>query len=175
MLIFIGLSLLSIYLSRIGSITHAAFGVLLPVFLKQLNFTVIVFITLPLVLLGLLYWLGRPCWRKTASSVVIGLPLLTLIVCGIGPAFRVAARVNDGNLQARLVEGNGVRLIWASEGVGWPREGVNWYEATKRCQYLEEDGQTLAAVPQNIWRLKKLCVQCRVMAQIVAEYGTFQG
>jgi uncharacterized protein (TIGR03382 family) len=171
MLIFVGLSLLSIYLPRIGSIAHVALGVLLPLFLRRPNFAVIGFITLPLVLLGLLYWLGRRRSRKAASAVVIGLPLLTLIVCGVGPAFRVAGRVNDGNLQARLVEGNSVRLIWAADGIGWPREGVNWYEATKRCQYLEEDGRTLAAAPQNIWRLSTVEEAVRSMSRHGANSG----
>ncbi len=153
LLIFVGLALISIFLPRIGGISHAALGVLLPVFLKQLNFTVIVFITGPLVLLGLLYWFGHTSSRKAASALVIGLPLLMVLVCSVEPAFRVAGRVNDGNLQARLVEGNGVRLIWAPDGVGWPSEGLNWFEATKRCQFLDEEGQNLASVSQNIWRL----------------------
>lgn len=152
-LIVVALSLLSLHFPRVGSVTFAASGLLLPLFLKQLTLPMALLITTPLVLLGGLYWWGRARPRKAASVVIVGLPLLTLVVCGLGPALRVAGRVDDGNLQARLVEGNGVRLIWASDGEGWPREGVNWHEALNRCQYLEGDGRTLADVPQNIWRL----------------------
>jgi hypothetical protein len=171
LLIFVGLALLSIYLPRIGSIIHVAAGVLPLLFLRRLNLTVIVFITSFLFLLGVLYWFGRPRSRKAASYVAIGLPLLTLIVFGVEPVFRVAGRVNDGNLQARLVEGKGVSLIWAADGVGWPREGVTWHEATKRCQYLEADGQTLAAVPQNTWRLPTVEEAVRSMSRHGANSG----
>jgi hypothetical protein len=171
LLIFVGLSLLSIYVPRVGGVIHTALGILLPVFLKRVSFTVVVFITLPLVLLGLLYWLGRPLPRKVASALVTGLPLLTLIVCGVGPAVRVGGRVNDGNLQSRLVEGNGVRLVWAADGPGWPRAGSNWYEATKTCQYLQADGQGLASVPQNIWRLPTVAEAVRSMSRHGANSG----
>ena len=111
------------------------------------------FVMLPMLLLGCLYWYGRPQPRRTAYLLATGLPVLTLIVCGVEPATRVAGRVDDGNVQARLVEGNGVRLVWAPDGVGWPRDGVTWHEAVRRCQYLTEDGSTMADVPLNVWRL----------------------
>ena len=44
-------------------------------------------------------------------------------------------------------------LTWAPEGPGWPREGIEWDEAVRRCRYLAEDGLSLAEVPQDIWRL----------------------
>ena len=44
-------------------------------------------------------------------------------------------------------------LIWAPEGPGWPRDGVPWDEAVQRCQYLAEDGISLANSVQNVWRL----------------------
>jgi hypothetical protein len=165
MLIFIGLSMVSIYLPRIGGIVHAALGLLLPLFFRQFNFTWIVFITLPLVLLGTLYWFGRVQSRRFASSLVVGLPVLTLIICGVGPAYRVAGRVNDGNLQSRLVEGNGVRLIWAPDGPGWPRAGTDWYEANSRCQHLQANGQALSPEAQNIWRLPTLEEAVRSMSR----------
>lgn len=165
LLIFIALSQLSVYLPRIGSIAHAALGLLLPVILKQFNFTMAAFITSPLVLLAALYWFGRPRPRETASAVVIGFSLLALIICGIEPAIRVAGRFDDGNLRARMVEGNGVRLVWAGDGPGWPRAGVSWYEAAKRCQYLEESGERMAAAQQNIWRLPTVEEAVRSMSR----------
>jgi hypothetical protein len=94
-----------------------------------------------------------------------GLPVLTLVACGVEPAARVTGRVDDGNLQARLVEGNGVRLVWAADGVGWPREGVTWHEAVRQCQYLTEDGRTMANVPPNVWRLPRAEEAVRSMSR----------
>jgi hypothetical protein len=44
-------------------------------------------------------------------------------------------------------------LIWAPDGPGWPHEGGDWYEAQQGCQYLSEDGLTLATSSKNNWRL----------------------
>jgi hypothetical protein len=97
--------------------------------------------------------------------LVLGLPLLTLILFGIEPALHVSQRLDDGNLQARLVQGNGVILIWAPDGPGWPRAGTNWYEAQQVCQYLSEDGLTPAPAPQHIWRLPAVDEAVRSMAR----------
>jgi len=154
MIIFVLLTLLAIAFPRIGSLAHVLAGVLLLLFLFDLDDRVAsLFVMLPLLLLGCLYWYGRPQPRRTAYLLVIGLPVLTLVVCGVEPVSRVAGRVDDGNLQARLVEGNGVRLLWAADGVGWPREGATWHEAVRRCQYLTEDGRTISDDPSSVWRL----------------------
>jgi hypothetical protein len=119
----------------------------------------------PLVGLGALYWFGRPQPRKLALSLVVGLPMLTLIISGIGPVIRVSQRIDDGNLQARLVQGNGVNLVWAPDGPGWPRTGENWYEAQQVCQHLSEDGLALAPAPLDIWRLPTVDEAVRSMAR----------
>ena len=37
---------------------------------------------------------------------------------------------------------------------GWTREGLaTWDEAVRRVRYLTEEGTTLAATPQDVWRL----------------------
>jgi hypothetical protein len=61
-------------------------------------------------------------WRRNLSRLLaIGVPL------AIGCAFSavmlpvVLTRVDDGGRGARLIEGNGVTLVWAPEGPGW-----NW-------------------------------------------------
>ena len=112
---------------------------------------------------ALLVWSSQP--RRLAGSLVVGLPLLTLIISGIGPIRRVSQRIDDGNLQARQVLGIGVNLIWAPDGPGWPRVGTNWQEAKRVCQYLSEDGLTLTPVPQNIWRLPTADEAVRSMAR----------
>lgn len=120
-------------------------------------------IILPLIGVGSLYWVGRikPC--NLEISLVVGFPMLTLITSGIGPAIRVSQRIDDGNLQARYVHGNGVGLAWAPIGPGWLREGANWHEAQKMCQYLNEDGTLLASAPQHIWRLPTVVEAVRSM------------
>ena len=115
--------------------------------------------------MGTLYWIGRPEPRKVAASLIIGLPVLTLIIAGIGPVIRVSQRLDDGNLQARIVQGNGVTLIWAPDGPGWPHEGGNWHEAQQTCQHLSEDGLNLAPEPQFIWRLPTVDETVRSMAR----------
>jgi hypothetical protein len=85
--------------------------------------------------------------------VVTGLPLLTLLVCGAEPVYRISTRLDDGDRSARRITDNGVDLIWAPQGSGWPDDGVKWEEARRRCRYMTEDGLSLAETPQNIWRL----------------------
>jgi hypothetical protein len=111
------------------------------------------FIVGPLVVMAAGYWLGRPHPRRRAAAVVSGLPLLTVIVIGAEPAYRVSQRFDDGDRSARRITGNGVDLIWAPEGPGWPRDGVTWEEARRICRHLSADGMSLSETPQEIWRL----------------------
>jgi hypothetical protein len=119
---------------------------------------------LPLVGLGALYWFGRPQPRCLAATLIVGLPLLTLVLAGTAPALRVSQRLDDGDLGARLVPGNGVELVWAPDGPGWPSEGTDWYGAQQVCEHLSEDGLTLASTPQKIWRLPAVDEAVRSMA-----------
>ena len=120
---------------------------------------------MPLIGISVLYWFGRPQPRKLAFSLAIGLPLLTLFLSGMEPVFRVSQRIDDDNLQSRTVNGNGINLTWAPDGPGWPRSGSNWFEAQQVCQYLDEDGLTLAPAPQHIWRLPTVEETVRSMAR----------
>jgi len=164
MLIFMGVTLISIPWPRFGGGLHGLIALLAIWFFQAFSNAATFLIILPLIGLGAMYWFGRPQPRKLALSLVAGLPMLTLIVSGISPAIRVSQRVNDGNLQARLVRGNGVDLTWAPDGPGWPREGGNWFEAKKTCQYLSEDGLTLDSTPQDFWRLPNVDEVVRSMA-----------
>lgn len=154
MLIFLSLTLLSIACPRLGGAAFAIGGIALAVVLFDWDDRVAMqMVIVPMVLLGILYWYGRPQPRHWAYRIAGGLPMLTLVLCGTEPVVRITGRINDNNFDARMVEGNGVRLVWAPDGVGWPRKGVTWHEAIKRCQHLSEDGRTLADAPQNVWRL----------------------
>jgi len=153
MLVFMALTLISISWPRLGGGLHAVLILLAAGFFDVFNNTVMLLILLPLAGLGALYWFGRPQPRRAARWLAIGLPLLTLMAAGIEPVLRVSQRLDDGILAARLVAGNGVFLIWAPAGPGWPHQGGDWYQAGQACQYLAEDGLSLAATRQNIWRL----------------------
>jgi hypothetical protein len=165
MLIFMAAALISISWPRLGGGVHAVLALVAAWFFGAFTNTVMFLLMLPLIGIGLLYWFGRPQPRKTAVSLAIGLPVLTLTVLGIEPVFRVSQRIDDGDRQARLVRGNGVNLIWAPEGPGWPRAGADWYEAQLACQHLSPDGLTLASTPQHVWRLPTVDEAVRSMAR----------
>ena len=165
MLIFMGVTLISIYWPRFGGVLHIIFALLAVWFFQAFSNAATFLLITPLMGLGLLYWFGRPRPRQAALCLAIGLPLLTLTISGIEPVLRVFQRLDDGNLQTRLVQGNEVKLIWAPDGPGWPRTGVNWHEAQRVCQYLDEDGLTLTPAPHDIWRLPTVDEAVRSMAR----------
>jgi hypothetical protein len=165
MLGFMGVAVVSILWPRVGAGLHVVLAALAAWFFEAFKNTVVFLILLPLVGIGVLYWFGRPKPRRLALALAAGLPLLTLVVAGIAPAVRVSQRVDDGNLEARLVEGNGVELVWAPDGPGWPRAGGDWYEAQQACQHLAQDGLALASTPQDIWRLPTVDEAVRSMAR----------
>jgi hypothetical protein len=165
MLLFMGVTLISIFWPRVGGGLHAVLSLFAVWFFQAFANPLMFLIIAPLLGLGVLYWFGRPQPRKLAVSLVIGLPMLTLIVSGVEPILRVAQRIDDGNLQARLVDGNGVILVWAPDGPGWPRTGTDWHEAQRMCQSLSEDGLTLASKPQQIWRLPTVDEAVRSMTR----------
>lgn len=165
MLVFMIVTLVSIFWPRIGGSLHVIFALLAIWFFNAFSNAATFLIILPLIGLGLLYWNGRLEPKKLAVSVSIGLPLLTLTIAGIEPVIRVSQRINDGNLQAQLIHSNGVELTWAPDGPGWPREGGDWHEANRTCQYLNEDGLTISSIPQNIWRLPTVDEAVRSMSR----------
>ncbi|MFC1879014.1 DUF1566 domain-containing protein [Chloroflexota bacterium] len=165
MLIFMAVALVSIFWPRLGGGLHIILALLAAGFFQAFSNAATFFLILPLIGFGMLYWFGRPEPRKAAVSLVVGLPLLVMILSGIGPVIRVSQRINDGNLQSRLVHGNGVDLVWAPEGPGWPRAGKDWYEARQVCQNLSEDGLVIASTPQGIWRLPSVDEAVRSMAR----------
>jgi len=124
MLVFLGGALVSVLWPRIGAVLHALFAVFAAWFFGAFANPVMVILIAPLVGLGVLHWFGRPRPRKLALALVVGLPVLTLVIAGTAPAVRVSQRVDDGNLRARSVQGNGVHLTWAPDGPGWPRAGL---------------------------------------------------
>jgi hypothetical protein len=165
MLIFMGVTVVSIYWPRLGGVLHIILAILTAGFLEVASNPGLLVLIAPLIGLGALYWFGRPKPRKTAAWLTIGIPMLTLALAGIAPALRVSQRVDDGNLEARFVHGNGVSLVWAPDGPGWPRAGSDWHESRQTCQYLSEDGYTLANTPPDVWRLPSVDEAVRSMAR----------
>jgi hypothetical protein len=165
MLVFMGVTLVSITWPHLGGGLHVVLALLAAWFFGGFTNAATLLLGAPLIGIGALYWFGRPQPRRIALSLAVALPILTLVIGGIEPGLRVSQRLDDGDLQARLVHGNGVRLVWAPDGPGWPRTGANWYEAQRVCQYLGEDGLTPAPLPQDIWRLPTVDEAVRSMAR----------
>ncbi len=59
-------------------------------------------------------------WRYLAA---LGIPLIVFLGVSAYMLPFVLTRVDDGDRSARLIEGNGVRLVWAPQGPGW-----NWQQ-----------------------------------------------
>jgi hypothetical protein len=165
MLIFLGVTLVSLFWPRAGAGLHGVLALLVAWFFRAAANRVGLVFAVPLIGFGSLYWLGRVPRRRIALSLAIGLPVLTLIVAGTGSAIRVSQRLDDGFLQARSVQGNGVDLIWAPDGPGWPRSGADWHEAQRVCRTLSDDGLTVVAAPQELWRLPTVDEAVRSMAR----------
>lgn len=165
MLVFMSVTLISVLWPRTGAALHMLFALLMVWFFHALTNTVLLFLIAPLIGIGVLYWFGLLPSRRVALAVTLGLPFLTLILFGIGPALRVSRRLDDGDRQARRIAGHGVELIWAPDGPGWPQRGMTWYKAQQICDHLGEDGLTVEATPQAIWRLPTVDEAVRSMAR----------
>lgn len=172
MIIFLALALVSLRRPRVGGPLHALLGLSLPFWFGR-NLASVGFISTPLVLLGVLWWIGRPTPVKRAYQIIIAVPLIILVGFSVEPAIRVAGRIDDGDRDARRVVGNGVDLVWAPEGPGWSNEtrGASWHEARRRALHLTADGKSLADTAQHIWRLPTIEEAVRSMARHGANCG----
>ncbi len=166
MMIFILLSLASIRLPRIGGTLHVLLGFAIPLFLVRTS-AALLFIAAPLILLGLLYWVGRPRPVRWASACGVIVPFVVALAFGTPAAIRVAGRLDDGIREARVIEGNALELEWAGRGPGWPDDtrGYTWREADSICASLTDDGLSVASTRQNIWRLPSVEEAVRSMVR----------
>ncbi len=164
MLIFMGVGIISIRWPRFGGVIHIVAALFAAWFFNIFTNTVIIFIIVPLVGIGLSYWYGSPPPRRKAAQWMIGLPILVALIAGSVPAYRVSQRIIDRSVDAQMVQGNELTLMWAPSGPGWPRDGTDWYEAVEICPMLNLDGKTIASEPQNIWRLPTVDETVRSMA-----------
>jgi len=150
-LVFMILTVVAIKWNRTGSILHLAVGIFVIWFFS--GSAGMFLFAIPLIALAILYWFGKLEKKKLAYVLVVGIPLLIVFGFGIFHGVRVAGRFNDDNFEARLIKGNGVDLIWAPQGPGWPDNGTNWSNAKNICAHLRSDGKTLSDSVLNIWRL----------------------
>lgn len=164
MIVFLGVGLVSIYWPRIGGALHIAVALFAAWFFNIFSNTVILFLLLPLIGIGILYWRGNLPPRKMTMRWMVGLPLLVFLASAIVPGYHVSQRIKDRSLDAQLVYGNEITLTWAPSGPGWPQEGTTWSEASEVCQLLSLDGLTLSDQPQNIWRLPTVDEAVRSMS-----------
>lgn len=165
MLLFMSVTVVSILSPRVGGALHWLIALFAIWFFQAFSNAATFLIILPLFGLGVLHWFGRPQPRRTALLVVLGVPLLTLLISGIESALRVSQRVDDGDHGIRFVQGNSVALYWAPEGPGWPAVGGDWFDGREACRFLREDGLSLSAEPQEIWRLPTVDEAVRSMAR----------
>jgi hypothetical protein len=164
-LIFVIITLIAIRYRRIGGAIYLLFAVGLGIFFRGAHISVLLLIILPLVILGLMFWFGSPVPKKYAYLLSFIIPVVIIICFGIPNGMKVSQRMNDGNFNARLVEGNDIELIWAPEGPGWPDYGISWDEANNICRYLSEDGLVIEDKPQEIWRLPTVDEAVRSMTR----------
>ncbi len=184
MLTSIALSVIALRWPRAGGIFYLLFGLGFSTWIlmtrRVLDVGVVLSwipVTVPLLLLGVLFWVGRPTPIRLAYASSVLLPLAVGIGFAVEPATRIAARVDDRDRGTRLVQGNGVSLIWAPEGPGWPTpdpndrawkthwRGPTWEEARNTCRHLTADGKSLADAPLDIWRLPTIEEVVRSMAR----------
>jgi hypothetical protein len=65
-----------------------------------------------------------PWWRRNLRYLLLfGLPAVVSLAISLNMLPIVLTRLDDGDRGARLIEGNGVTLVWAPEGPGW-----NWQQ-----------------------------------------------
>ena len=147
------LALISIVFPSAGAALHLVAGAAAIATARDAANVVVFSVAVPLLLLGFGYAWGRPVPQRRAAALVFAVPFAVIVACSVAPALRVARRRDDGNREARRVRGNGVELVWAPEGPGWPREGVSWAEAVRRCRRLTADGRSLAPLALDLWRL----------------------
>jgi uncharacterized Ntn-hydrolase superfamily protein len=129
------------------------------------NLAAILIMVIPLLILGVLYYRSSPPPFIQALIVLVVVPALLAIVLAIEPVTRIMGRIDDGYRGARIVQGNGLKLMWAPKGPGWPGTAANWEEANRMCRHLMADGQTISDTPQDIWRLPTVDEAVRSMAR----------
>ena len=164
-IIFTILAVIALTWKKIGIVINVEDEEFCAWFFSGATFSVVgLMVVLPIIVLALLYYFGAAEPKKWAYRLIIGIPLAIILVISIPQAIRISQRVDDGDWGMRIVEGNGITLVWAPRGPGWPDKGTDWDEAQRICRYLSEDGTTVMETEQNIWRLPSVDEAVRSMS-----------
>ncbi|HML49068.1 MAG TPA: DUF1566 domain-containing protein [Clostridia bacterium] len=151
---FTALSLIGLKWRLAGLILYLAAGIFCGWFFGGASFQVVgLLIVIPFAVLGLLFYFGNPAPKKLARALIVFVPLVVVVSISIPNLIRASQRMDGDTSAPSLVEGNGVSLVWAPRGPGWPDRGVSWQEARDICARLSKDGLTVKDQDLNIWRL----------------------
>ncbi len=164
MIVFLVLGALAAAWPQVGGGLHILAGIMIPLLFAR-NLAAILIMVIPLLILGVLYYRSSSPPFIQALIVLMVVPVLLAIVLAIEPVTRIMGRIDDGYRGTRIVQGNGVKLVWAPQGPGWPGTAANWEEAERMCRHLMADGKTISDTPQGIWRLPTVEEAVRSMAR----------
>jgi hypothetical protein len=151
-LVFIVLGLISFNWPKIGALLHVVLAVFAYFIFGRVT-AGLFFISIPVLGLSLLYWVSCFPRKIYAYITILILPMILMIGIGIYQFHRVSLRYNNHKPEAMLIQGNGVRLVWAPDGPGWPDKGTTWDEACRICRHLDTNGKIILTREVGIWRL----------------------
>jgi hypothetical protein len=151
-LAFMALAIVSILSYKLGAVLHLFLAAGAYFLFGKLN-AGLFFISIPIIIMSILYWYAEIPKKRIALYLTVALPILQMIFIGSFHYHRVSQRLDDKNFESRIITGNAVELIWAPQGPGWPDAGKSWSEAIEICARLNPDGKTLSDTAVNVWRL----------------------
>jgi len=111
--------------------------------------------------------------RNLRYLLVAGLPLLVAAVTAACWFPLVNGRLDDGQRDAVLIEGNCVRLVWAPAGPGWS-EGLKGAGGDPRSGFPSWDEIALYGLPPAGFGLKAGYENRHATAEEMREYGMFR-
>ncbi len=155
------ISVISIYYRKTGAILFILLGIFslsYILFLGNIQFNIkraVVWsiVLSPIIFYGIFLIFNEIKRKKIAFYLWVLLPLLLMILIGGKRYTDVKNRFNDKNFGERIVHGNGIILIWAKRGPGFPTKGTNWYRANYVCSHLSLEGDKILNKKVNYWRL----------------------
>lgn len=146
---FMVLAFISIISHKVGAVLHLFLAAGAYLLFGKLN-AGLFFISVPIVIMSILYWHAEITMKRIAVYTTIILPLLQMIFIGSFHYNRVSQRLDDKNFESRIISGNNIELVWVPRGPGWPDEGTSWSEAVQICARLNPDGKTLSDNVVNV-------------------------
>jgi hypothetical protein len=133
--VFLTVLLIAMNYKKIGSGIFIALGIFALFFFNSNAGRFLILI--PLLLFALGFYFGEFKYRRIITLSFITIFILITLSFGIPQLIRVENRFNDNNFGSRTIEGNGVTLSWASQGIGFPLDGTDWQTAENNCAKLE--------------------------------------